>query len=81
MFTICVRFADGCMNLQDVKGVGLFCVGLDNRRGDGIIGDEKGTLQQAVSPGELKVSFWPYGPQKPSPCPVAVSAFGLDNAE
>ena len=25
LFTICVRFADGCMNLQDVKGVGLFC--------------------------------------------------------
>ena len=25
LFTICVRFADVCMVLQNVKGLGLFC--------------------------------------------------------
>ena len=25
LFTICVRFADACMVLQNVKGLGLFC--------------------------------------------------------
>ena len=54
---------------------------LDNRRGNGIIGDEKGTLQQAVSPRAKCVSVRSYDPQKPSLAGVAVSAFGLDNAE
>ena len=52
---------------------------LDKSRGWGIIGDEKGTLRQAVSPGELRFAYRLCSLQKPSPCPVAVSAFQLLN--
>ena len=50
---------------------------LDKSRRGVIIGDEKGTLRQAVDPVRVEDFRGYISPQKPSPCRVAVFAFEL----
>ena len=74
LFTICARFADVCMVLQNVKGLGLFC-GAWQIAGIGYNRRWKGDAATGGWPLGFGNFIERYGSQKPSPCRVAVFAF------